>query len=516
MISQVTNMKVFEVSFLALTLLAISLAILLYISRKTSSRLPPGPRGLPFMGYLPFLGTDLHKEFSKMAQLFGPIFKLQLGSKTYIIVSSADLAKAVVHEQDDTFANRDPPVAALLLTYGGLDITWSDNNSYWRNMRKVFVYEVMSNKNLEASLSFRQRGVRKSIKHVYAVMGTEVDIGEISFSTMLSVTTNMIWGKSLDEDEQSRNLAAEFREVISGVMDLVGTANMSDFFPFLTRFDLQGVQRKMKRQFKKFDEILQRIIDARMNVKSEESTEKQGRKDFLQILLELREQNTASSFTIPQIKALFVDFFIAGTDTTTVMVEWTMAELLKRPEVMKKIQEELEQVVGHKTVVQEFHLPKLHYLDATIKETFRLHPPVPLLVVRSPSKSCKVGGYTVPKRSTVYMNAWAIHRDPQFWENPSEFDPSRFLNPDGTTKFNYNGLNTNFLPFGAGRRRCPGIPLGEKMLMYLLASLLHLFDWTLPDMTKDDMSDQFGVVLKKKNPLIAIPSGRFTDKSLYM
>ncbi|KAI3501439.1 hypothetical protein L1887_29307 [Cichorium endivia] len=273
----------------------------------------------------------------------------------------------------------------------------------------------------------------------------------------------------------------------------------------------------MKGQFQKFDAILQRIIDDRMNLKSIESAEQQGRKDFLQILLELKQQNTSSSFSITEIKAFLVDFFIAGTDTTTVMAEWTMTEVLKNPDVMKKIQEELEQVVGQNSIVEESHLPKLRYLDAVIKETFRLHPALPLMVGRSPSKSCKVDGYTVPKGSNVYLNVWAIHRDPKYWENPLEFDPDRFLNPDGTTKFHYNGLNTNFLAFGSGRRRCPGLPLGEKMLMYLLASMLHSFNWTLPDESQHELPDKFGVVLKKGTPLIAIPtSQRLADKNLYV
>ncbi|KAL4578695.1 hypothetical protein LXL04_014824 [Taraxacum kok-saghyz] len=513
--SEFTSMNA-NLTFRVLILLAISSAIFLYRFWNTTSRLPPGPRGLPLVGYLPFIDPNLHLEFTKMAQRFGPIFKIQLGCKNYIIVSSSDLAKVVVNDQDDIFANRDPPVAALILSYGGLDITWSDNNLYWRNMRKVLVQEVLSNKNLEASSSFRRTGVRKTIKNVYDKIGTEMDIGGIAFSTSLTVITCLVWGKSLNEEEQNHNLGDGFREVISGVMDIVGEANMSDLFPALTRFDIQGVQQKMKNQFKKFDAILQRIIDDRMRLKPEETTDQKGRKDFVQILLELKEQNTASSFNLTQIKAFLVDFFIAGTDTTTVMAEWTMTEVLKHRDIMKKIQEELEQVVGQNNIVEESHLTKLRYLEAVVKETFRLHPALPLLVVRCPSKACTVGGYTVPKGSNVYLNVWAIHRDPNYWENPLEFDPDRFLNPDGTTKFSYKGMNTNFLAFGSGRRRCPGVPMAEKMLMYLLASLLHSFNWTLPDEKEREMPDKFGVVLKKGNPLIAIPSQRLADITLYM
>ncbi|KAI3501142.1 hypothetical protein L1887_29003 [Cichorium endivia] len=217
-----------------------------------------------------------------------------------------------------------------------------------------------------------------------------------------------------------------------------------------------------------------------------------------------------------QIKAILMDIVVGGTDTTTTMAEWTMAELLKNPDVMGKVQDELEQVVGLNNIVEESHLPKLRYLDAAIKETFRLHPPLPLLIVRSPSQTCKVGGYTVPKGTNVYLNVWAIHRDPQYWENPSEFHPNRFLNTDGTAKLDYTGYNTNFIPVGSGRRRCPGFLLGEKMLVYFLASMLHSFDWNLPNDKEHELSDKFGIVLKKRKPVIAIPSQRLTCKNLYL
>nr|GEZ16592.1 geraniol 8-hydroxylase-like [Tanacetum cinerariifolium] len=183
-----------------------------------------------------------------------------------------DLAKVVLREQDEIFANRDPPIAGTVITYGRQDIVWSDNNSFWRNMRKVLVYEVLSSKNLEASSTFRRGRVRKIIKHVYETMGTEVDI--------------------------------EFREVITKIVELAGAVNVSDFFPVLSRFDLQGVGREMKRQRKILYAIFEQIIKERIAIKPDEAVEKIRRKDFLQILLELTEQNASTSLNITQIKAL--------------------------------------------------------------------------------------------------------------------------------------------------------------------------------------------------------------------
>ncbi|KAL4570885.1 hypothetical protein LXL04_026549 [Taraxacum kok-saghyz] len=239
-LSEVTREK-YDISLASLAFSLITLAILWY---KFGKATPPGPRGLPLVSYFPFLGTNLHLEFTKISQRYGPIFKLKLGSKTFIVISSSD----------EIFANRDSPVAGLVLFYGGQSILWSDNNSFLRNMRKVFVYQVQSKKNLEASRSFRRGRVREAVKHVYETIGSEVDIGTIAFSTSLSVITSMLWGKSLVEYENHSKLG--------------------------------------------------------------------------------------------------------GTDTTSTMAEWTMAELLRNPDVLKKIQEELEQVVGLNHMVEESHLPR--------------------------------------------------------------------------------------------------------------------------------------------------------------
>ncbi|KAF5755356.1 putative cytochrome P450 [Helianthus annuus] len=502
-----------DLAIALLTILAITLAIFWYQSGKPTSPMPPGPRGLPVVGYLPFLGPDLLHEFTKMAQRYGPIFKLKLGTKTYIVISSPDLAKAVVREQDEIFANRDPPVAAKIVSYGRRNIGWSDNNSHLRNLRKLFIHEIMSNKNLEASSTFRRTEVRKTVKQLYEKVGTEVDVGGMAFLTSLRVVTNVLWGNSLVEDEKGRNVGIEFREVVTEAVGLLGAANMSDFFPVLSRMDLQGVEQRMTVAWKKIDEILERKIEEKIASKTEDQ---HGRKDFLEILLELKEQNATTSLDITQIKGLLLDIVTGGTDTTSTLVEWIMAELLQNPKDMKIVQDELQEVVGLNNIVEEYHLPKLQYLDAVIKETLRLHPALPLLMPRSPNESCKVGGYIVPKGANVFINILSIHRDPRYWDNPLEFNPKRFMSLDGTTKFDYKGYNWNFMPFGSGRRMCPGVPMGERMLVYLLASMLHSFDWSLPFSKEHDLSGKFSLLLKKREPLIAIPLQRLPYKTLYM
>ncbi|KAM0046593.1 putative cytochrome P450 [Helianthus debilis subsp. tardiflorus] len=519
-----------ELAFAGLVVMVMSLAILWYNktvsscgSGSSTPPLPPGPKGLPVVGYFPFLGPNLHHEFAKMANRYGPIFKLYLGSKLHIVVNSAELAKVVTGEQDESFANRDPHTAGLATSYNANDVAWAPNNADRRNLRKVLVHEVLSNVNLDASHSYRRDEVRKTVKNVYDRIGTPVDINEISFSTVLETLTGIVWGKGLVEGSKYSNLSDEIRKVVSSIVEIAEGLNISDFFPALARFDFQGVKRKMDDQMKQFDRIFETTIEERtlqnkrvsLTDKTEEQIKQEGKKDFLQILLELKDQKTGPSITMTQLKALVVDIFLGGTDATSAMVEWAMTEILRNKEVMKKVQNELEEIVGLDNVVEESHIPKLKYLDAVFKETFRLHPPLPFLLPRAPNKTCTVGGYTVPKGATIFLNVWAIQRDPKYWDNPSEFLPERFLNNEGLEKWDYSGTNPKFFPFGSGRRKCPGIPLGEKMMTHILASLMHSFEWSLPEGEELDLYDKFGIAMKKKNPLVVIPSPRLRDANLY-
>jgi cytochrome P450 len=202
---------------------------------------------------------------------------------------------------------------------------------------------------------------------------------------------------------------------------------------------------------------------------------------------------------------------VGGGDTSTNTVEFAMAEIMNKPEVYEKAQQELEAIVGKDSIVEESHLHKLPYLSAVMKETLRLHPALPLLLHHCPTETCTVGGYTIPKGCRVFINAWAIHRDPSNWENPLVFDPDRFLD----IKYDYTGSDFNYLPFGSGRRICPGEAMAERLVMHLLATLLHNFHWKMPQGDKLDLSEKFGFALKKKVPLVAIPTPRLSNPQLY-
>jgi cytochrome P450 len=202
---------------------------------------------------------------------------------------------------------------------------------------------------------------------------------------------------------------------------------------------------------------------------------------------------------------------VGGSDTSSNAIEFAFAEVMNKPEVMRKAQDELDRVVGKDNIVEESHIHKLPYLHAIMKESLRLHPVLPLLIPHCPSETCTIGGFSVPKGARVFINVWAVHRDPSIWENPLEFKPERFLN----SKFDYSGSDFNYLPFGSGRRICAGIAMAERMFLYFLATLLHSFDWKLPEGKQMDLTEKFGIVLKLKNPLVAIPTPRLSNPALY-
>ncbi|XP_058106305.1 cytochrome P450 76C3-like [Magnolia sinica] len=507
---------------LAVTVLALGTSCYLFyvwlIKKPTKGMapLPPGPPALPFIGNILSLRPDLHRHFAELASTYGPIMKLQLGSKLCIVVSSASVAKEVMRDHDPVFANRYETVAGKLFFYKGMEISLNSYGPEWRLLRKVFVRELLSPTVFESYYNLRRREVRQTVSDVYKKIGSPIGIRDQTFMTVVNTVLGMLWGGALEGEERSRT-AAQFQHIMEGSVELLGETNVSDLFPGIAWLDLQGVKRKMKRLVSSLDKILESEIDQRLKMNrgdGEVNGKKKESKDFLESVLQLMEGGDPNTrLTTTQVKGLLLDALVASTHTESLAVEWTMAEMMQHPEVMRKVQVELEQVVGTNNTVEESHLPKLFYLEAVLKEVLRVHPVAPFLLSRRPSQSCTISGFTVPKGTQVIINAWAIHMDPETWVDPLEFQPERFLDP--TRKWDYSGNDFCYIPFGSGRRICVGISLAEKTMMHVLASLLHSFEWRLPEGTELDLADKFGLLLSKVMPLVAIPTPRLSNPDLY-
>ncbi|XP_076941078.1 flavonoid 3'-monooxygenase-like [Bidens hawaiensis] len=442
---------------------------ILLTSKDSNPPLPPGPCPLPLLGNLLSLDPELHSYFANVAKTYGPISRLWLGNKFGILITSPALAYEVLKLNDIVFANRDVPVAGKEATYGGNDIVWAPYGDTWRMLRKICVREMLSNQVLDSVYAIRRKEVRNTVKYLYNNVGLPVDIGELMFFTTLNVVTGMIWGGTVKSGDREI-LGAEFRKLVSELTGYLGMPNLSDFYPGLATFDPQGIKKNMKVLAKKFDGVFETMIEQRRKMGGNEN------KDILHVLLKLIDGGDSNTpFTITHLKGVLMDVVVGGTDTTSNALEFALAEMMNQPEILKKAQQEVEAVVGKDNIVEESHINKLPYLYAIMKETLRLHPTVPLLVPHCPSESCVIGGYTVPKGSRVFVNVWAIHRDPSVWDNPLEFRPERFL--DG--KFDNTGKDFSYIPFGSGRRICAGIATAERMFMFLLGSIIHSFDWEL-------------------------------------
>ncbi|KAJ4777020.1 Cytochrome P450 family protein [Rhynchospora pubera] len=483
---------------------------LLLLRRRRTPPLPPGPTGLPLVGSLPFLDPSLHTYFTDLSKKYGPIFSLQLGSKLAVVISSSSLAHAVLREHDNTFANRDVTETGRLFSYGGNDILWSPNGPTWRMLRRICVHEMLSPQSLDAVSSIRQQETRSTMHHIHASSGNQVDIGAEMFLNVMNVVTNTMWGATLEGDEERESVGMDFKEVVANITDLLGRPNVSDFFPALARFDLQGIQSKMAVLMDRVDSIFERIIERRSCDEG-----KRTKKDLLEFMLRMEREggDSKTPFTMSHVKALLIDMFTGATDTTSTAVEWAMAELLNKPDILKKLQDELDQIVGKDKLVEESHLSQLHFLSLVIKETLRLHPPVPLLVPHCPSSPCTIGGYLIPEGTRVFINVWAIQRDPSKWTDPLEFKPERYLQ-QGLQR-DFGGKDFDYFPFGSGRRICVGIAMAERMVGYFLATIVHSFDWKLPEGKDVDFSEKFGIVMKKAIPLVATPTPRLSKNELY-
>lgn len=194
-------------------------------------------------------------------------------------------------------------------------------------------------------------------------------------------------------------------------------------------------------------------------------------------------------------------------DTSATATDWAMSELMRHPAVMKKLQREIESVVGLDQMVEESHLDKMEYLECVVKESMRLHPVAPLLIPHESMEDCELQGFHIPKKSRLLVNVWAMGRDPDVWANPDAFTPERFIGSD----VDLRGRHFQLIPFGSGRRGCPGLQLGLTVVKLVVAQLVHCFDWELPYGMKPediDMCEHFGLVTARAKPLMAIPTYR--------
>ncbi|KAL4578749.1 hypothetical protein LXL04_014880 [Taraxacum kok-saghyz] len=473
--------------------------------------LPPGPTPWPVVGNIFQLGFVKvpHESFAQLAHNYGPdIMTLWLGSMCTVVITSSEAAREMFKNHDVVLAGR-KVYECMKGDFGdelGSMIT-AQYGPNWRLLRRVCTNEFFLNSRLAATCGIRSRCIQKMVHSIYDVCGnddTSIDVGRYFFLMAFNLIGNLMFSKDLLDSNSKKG--AKFFYHAGKVMEYGGKPNVADFIPCLKWLDPQGIRKNMQHHVREAFRIAGGFIKERMDEpKGNVDTRS---KDYLDVLLEYRGDGVEepSMFSSTTINIIVFEMFTAGTDTTTSTLEWAMAELLHNPHIYEKLRIELRTTISLNENLDEKHIDKLPYLKAVIKETLRLHPPLPFLVPHMAMQSCQMLGYTIPKETQVLVNVWAIGRDPKTWHNALEFKPERFLDHDKMV--DYKGQHFDFIPFGSGRRMCPAIPLASRVLPMALGSILHKFDWILGDgiKAKDmNMKERMGITLRKAIPLKAIP-----------
>ncbi|GAV69629.1 p450 domain-containing protein [Cephalotus follicularis] len=469
--------------------------------------LPPGPRGLALVGTLhQIVSSSPPLYLWQLSQKYGAIMSLKLGLVPTIVISSAKLAKEVMQTQDKIFCSRPQLLGQRKLSYNGLDLAFAPYGTYWREMRKLCDGHLFNSRRVQSFRSIREEEVSRMMEKISESAAT-TNLSEEINCLSSTIICRVAFGKSYENESIERN---GFKRLVSESQAMLGTFYASDNFPFIGGLidRLTGLIARLEKNFTEMDMFLQLLIDDHLDQKRL----KPEQEDIIDILLQIwRHGGSHIQITWDHIKGVLMNIFDAGSDTTTAAVIWAMTFLKKNPIVMKKAQEEVRNLCGNKGFVNEDDVQNLPYLKAVVKETLRLQPIVPLLIPRETMQSCKLDGHEIPAKSIVYINAWAIGRDPEAWKNPEEFNPDRFIG----SSIDFKGKDFGLIPFGAGRRICPGMNMAIALVHIAFSNLLYKFDWELPEgMIREDLDFEMlpGIVMNKKNDLCLVAKDHVWQK----
>ncbi|KAK0603345.1 hypothetical protein LWI29_003976 [Acer saccharum] len=505
-------------------LLALLIGVYFYHFKRTTScnrySAPPQAGGAwPIIGHMHLFGDHqlTHKTLGAMADKYGPVFTIRLGSHRVLVLNSWEAARDCFTVHDKVFSNRPSIAAFKLLGYDYAMFGFAPYSSYWREMRKIATVELLSNHRIDLLKNIRAAEVQTAIRELYMTWtttkdnsqsGVMLDLKQWFADLTLNISLRLVGGKRFSGDN-----TADCQKVMREFVFLFGVFVLSDAIPFLGWWDFNGYEKAMKRTAKELDSLiggwLEEHKQKRLLLLSGDH-DHQKRKlmveehDFMYVMLNILEDAKISGYDADTInKATCLNLILAGTDTTLVTLTWAVSLLLNNPHELKKVQNELLIHIGKDRAVEESDIKNLTYLQAVIKETLRLYPPSPI-IHRASIEDCTLSstGYHVPSGTRMMVNAWKIQRDGRVWSDTDKFQPERFL----TSKkdIDFRGQNFELIPFGSGRRSCPGISLALQMVHFTLASLLHSFEVVMPPSSGEDhvdMTESNGLTNLKATPL---------------
>ncbi|KAH7512430.1 3,9-dihydroxypterocarpan 6A-monooxygenase [Ziziphus jujuba] len=467
---------------------------------------PPSPQALPIIGHLHLIGSVLPRSFQTLARLHGPLMQLRLGASSCVVVSNSNVAKEIFKTQELNFLSRPEFGSSEYFIYRGSRFVTAQYGDYWRFMKKLCMTRLLAVPQLDRSIKIREQEVVKLYERVKARSqeGKPCDLS----SELTTLTNNTICRMAVSTRcSGSDNQAEKIKNWVKECLMLAGKLSAGDILGPLRFLDLSGNGKKLVSALKCFDQLVEKIMkehEANVNGSEEKRT-----MDLMDILLEIYNDPKAElKLSRNDIKSFLLDIFMAGTDTSSTAMQWAMGELINRPQVLKKLRDEINSVVGPDRLVKESDVPNLPYLRAVMRETLRLHPSAPL-IIRECGEDCKVNGYLVKAKSRVLVNVYAVMRDPAQWSDPEEFIPERFLEMSeeriGEHQMEFKGQNFRYLPFGSGRRGCPGASLAMLVMQPAVATLVQRFDWKVKDGDMVDLTQGSGFAAEMAKPLVCYP-----------
>ncbi|XP_030545468.1 cytochrome P450 CYP82D47-like [Rhodamnia argentea] len=507
------------------TILAILILSIHVWFKSTSSRklkTPPEVAGAwPVVGHLPILAKSQHphRTFGSMADEYGPIFTVRVGLFPVVVVSSSEIAKECCTKHDLALASRPLLLATEVMGYNHAFFGFSPYGQYWREVRKIATTELLSNRRIESLVnpivaSMTDIAIRELHK-----LWTEkkndsghilIDLKQWFANLSVSIVLKVVAGKgycngiaTADEEEEQR-----WHHALVEFLHFLGVFTVADALPFLRRLDLGGHEKSMRRIAKELDTILSGWLEEHKR-NSKSTSEKGGDRDFMDVMLSTingKEMGGYDADTV--VKATCLAIISGGTDTVMITLTWAVSLLLNNLPILKKAREELDAQIGKQRYVNESDMANLSYLRAIVKETLRLHPAGPLAVPHESTEDCLIDGHHVPKGTRLIFNLWKIQTDPRAWPEPMEFKPERFFHKDVDVK----DRNFEYLPFGGGRRICPGMSFGLQSVHSMLARLLHAFEVSTPDNSPVDMLESFGITVDKATPLEVMLAPRLPNE----
>ncbi|CAH9080119.1 unnamed protein product [Cuscuta epithymum] len=441
-----------------------------------------------------------------MADKYGPIFRLRLGPREVVVVSNSRIAKECFTVNDAALAGRPKSISTEILGSNYASFGLAPAGPLWREVRKVVVLELLSSRRLDALRRVRQTALKTFSRDIHrswlaadekgqpggaAVM---LDMKEWCWKLVTGIMFQVLIGQ-LDEEEWRR--AAER---VERFFKLMGALVAGDFLPWLRWMDIGGYEKAMKESNKEMEDLMEGLLQAHKREKGEKPKEEE---DFMDALISHFDgsKEIANGFDADTvIKSTCTTLLAAGTDTTANSLTWALSLVLNNEDVLKKIRDELDMHVGRERLVNDADINNLIYLQAVVKETLRLHPPGPLLLPHEALQDCTIDNYFVFKGTRLLVNVSKIHRDPSYWMDPDIFKPERFLT-NQHKEIDVRGKHLELIPFGSGRRICPGISFGIESVQLGLANIVHRFDVRRPSSDLIDMSEAIGLGAAKEIPL---------------